>query len=255
MEAQNPTGELCPLNDRIGLSNDIGCARDGDTTAMNRLPLTIQKGHLFVGIAGEQWLIDTGAPVSFGGSAGLSIGEERFQLGAGHRGITPAKLTEFIGVPCAGLLGGDVLNRFDHIFDLIDGQLTLSTNEAAHDGAAVPLDDCLGIPIVTARIGGRDFRMFFDTGAQISYLEPELLAGFPSLGDFVDFYPSHGRFTTQTHHVPLSLAGISFQLRCGSLPKMLSAAMSIAGTRGIVGNAVVCGRRVGYFPRRRLLVL
>ena len=40
----------------------------------------------------------------------------------------------------------------------------------------------MGIPIVTAQIGGRAYRMFFDTGAQISYLQSDALKTFPAAG-------------------------------------------------------------------------
>jgi hypothetical protein len=66
----------------------------------------------------------------------------------------------------------------------------------------------MGIPIVTAQIGGRAHRMFFDTGAQISYLQSDALKTFPA-----------------------------------------------AGSEGIVGNAILEKRTIGYFPRRGVMVL
>ena len=66
----------------------------------------------------------------------------------------------------------------------------------------------MGIPIVTAEIGGRANRMFFDTGAQISYLQSDALKTLPA-----------------------------------------------AVTEGIVGNAILEKRSVGYFPRRSVMML
>jgi len=45
----------------------------------------------------------------------------------------------------------------------------------------------MGIPIVTARIADRDYRMFFDTGAQFSYFQEDSLSNFPYAGSVTDF--------------------------------------------------------------------
>jgi len=222
---------------------------------MNTLPLELRDGHVFVEIGGELWLVDTGATSSFGTSGNVSIAGEQFNLGSGCLGLTAETLSQFVGVPCAGLLGADVLGRFDHIFDAAGGQLSLSTAELSHRGQSVRLDDFMGIPIVTARVGGNDYRMFFDTGAQISYFQDDSLRDFPSAGSFADFYPGFGQFETDTHEVPLSLGEIAFTLRCGTLPEVLGVTLMKAGTEGIVGNSILADRTVGYFPRRRLMVL
>lgn len=222
---------------------------------MNTLPLQLRDGHLFVELGGELWLLDTGAPSSFGTSRSLTIAGEQFSLGPSYLGLTPAILSQFVGLPCVGLLGADVLGRFDHLFDTRSGRLTVSTSELQHSGQTVPLDDYMGIPIVTARVGGHDYRMFFDTGAQISYFQNDSLAEYPSAGRVTDFYPGAGQFQTDTHDVPVSLGGVAFTLRCGTLPSLLGMTLMMASTEGIVGNAILSNRSVGYFPRRRTMAL
>jgi len=222
---------------------------------MNTLPLQFRHGHLFVELGGELWLLDTGAPTSFGTSRSLTIAGEQFSLGTSYVGLTTETLSQFVGVPCVGLLGADVLGRFDHLFDSTAGRLTVSTAELSHSGQAVRLDEFMGIPIVTARVGGRHYRMFFDTGAQISYFQGDSLREFPSAGSVTDFYPGVGQFQTDTHDVPVSLDGVSFTLRCGTLPGLLAKTLMMASTEGIVGNAILSRRTVGYFPRRRTMIL
>ncbi len=222
---------------------------------MSTLPLQLRDGHLFIELNGELWLLDTGAPSSFGTSRRLTIAGEQFSLGTSYLGLTAATLSQFVGVPCVGLLGADVLGRFDHLFDTTGGRLTVSSAELPHSGEPVHLDEFMGIPIVTACVDGRDFRMFFDTGAQISYFQDDSLAKFPSAGRVTDFYPGFGQFESDTHKVPVSLGGVSFTLRCGALPELLGMTLVMASTEGIVGNAILSNRSVGYFPRRRTLIL
>ena len=200
-------------------------------------------------------MLDTGAPTSFGVSRNFSFAGERFSIGTSYVGLTAAKLSQFVGVPCVGLLGADVLGRFDHILDTAAGRLVVSTEELTHGGQGVELDDFMGIPIVTVRIGGSDYRMFFDTGAQISYFQDDSLIGFPPAGSVTDFYPGVGQFQTDTHEVPIYLGGIEFNLRCGKLPDLLGMTLMMAGTTGIVSNAILSNRIVGYFPRRRMVFL
>jgi hypothetical protein len=222
---------------------------------MDTLPLQFHQGLLFVELgSSERWLLDTGAPTSFGRSSCVSIAGRPFNLGSDYLGFTAESLSQFIGLPCAGLLGGDILNCFDHIFDANNGQLIVASDELQHHGTIVPLELCYQIPIVTARIGSSSYRMFLDTGAELSYLQDESLQAFPSAGRFTDFYPFYGHFETDTHLLPVTLGDSVFTLRCGTLPAPLRNLFTNTGTQGVIGNAVFADRTVGYFPRRRMLV-
>ncbi len=222
---------------------------------MKTLPLQFREGHIFVEIDGALWLVDTGAPTSFGALNSVLFAGQRFSLESGYANLTATSLSEFVGVACVGLLGGDVLGGFDHLFDVPGGKLVVSSAELSHEGARVPMDAFMGIPIVEVRIDGRTYRMFFDTGAPISYFQDSSLGTFPPAGRVDDFYPGVGAFSTETHDVPIALGGTSFRLRCGSLPGILGMTLMVAGTQGIVGNAIFSDRVVGYFPRRSVLVL
>ncbi|MBE3050163.1 hypothetical protein IMZ48_48235 [Candidatus Bathyarchaeota archaeon] len=222
---------------------------------MTTLPLHLRDGHLFLETAGALWLFDTGAPTSFGSSSALTLAGEQFRLGSSYLGLTPATLSRFVAVEYAGLLGADILGRFDFFLDAPNGTVTISTNELEHSGVTVTLDEFMGIPIVSARIRGIDYRMFLDTGAQISYFQHDSLASFPAAGRVADFYPGVGQFQTETRNVDITLGGVEFTLRCGALPGLLGATLMMAETEGIISNQVFSNRSVGYFPRRRSLIL
>ena len=111
----------------------------------------------------------------------------------------------------------------------------------------------MSIPILTARISDSECRMFFDTGAQISYYQDDALTDFPVDENITDFYPGVGQFQTDTYQVDISLSGIDFTLRCGTLPGLLGATLKMADTQGIIGNQIMNNRVIGYFPRRNVL--
>jgi hypothetical protein len=222
---------------------------------MTTLPLEFRDGHLFVDLRGALWLIDTGAPASFGRTCGLTIAGESFRLDDNCGALNADTLSEFVGVSCAGLLGADILGRFDHIWDCATGNLTVSTGELMHRGRSIPLEEFMGIPILKVRIGGGEHRMFFDTGAQFSYFQSGSLESFTRVGCVTDFHPGLGRFQTELFEVPASIGGVAYSIRCGRLPDMLAMALLLAGTGGILGNAMIQNRTVGYFPRRNVLIL
>lgn len=222
---------------------------------MTTAPLHLRDGHLFIELDDALWLLDTGAPTSFGSSSSLSFGGRQFSVEPDYLGLTASSLSQLVHVDCTGLLGADVLNEFDLLLDAARGTVEVSEGELDHDGDTVPLEELMGIPILAARIRGTDVRMFFDTGAQVSYLQHETLADFPEAGSTADFYPGIGEFQTDTHTVDVTVGTTAFPLRCGTLPDLLAATLMMAGTEGIVGSELLRDRPVGYFPRRQLLVL
>jgi hypothetical protein len=212
-------------------------------------------GHLFLEANGALWLVDTGAPASFASSPALDLAGERFSFVDSYMGFDAGALSGFVGVNCAGLLGANVLGHFDLIFDVPNGSVTISTSYLPAVGRGVPLEEVMGIPAVSVRIGDAYYRMFLDTGAPISYFQHDSLPEFPAAGRVTDFYPGIGQFETDTYTVDSRIRGVRFSLRSGKLPGPLAANLMMKGIEGIVGNAIFGNRRVGYFPRRRLLVL
>jgi len=63
---------------------------------------------------------------SFGTIRTLKVAGEEFCLGGSYLGLSAEALSQFTGVRCVGLVGADVLGRFDHVFNSSDGNLTVS---------------------------------------------------------------------------------------------------------------------------------
>jgi len=83
----------------------------------------------------------------------------------------------------------------------------------------------------------------------------ELISAFPTMGVYQDSHPQFGRFESETHSVDMEMGGERYTIRCGCAPSLISLALGMADASGIIGSAVFCDRRVGYFARRRQLVL
>jgi hypothetical protein len=214
-------------------------------------PLHFRAKHLFLELDGRLWLVDTGSPMSFGAPGEVAIADRRFQLTPAFHGLNATSLSASVGVDCAGLLGADVLTEFDFRLDTGAGRATVATGQLELEGTPVAMEQIMGLPVVTVRISDASRRMIFDTGAQLSYLDSAAeLDRLPSAGQAQDFYPGFGEFATETWQVPMTVAGAEYTIRCGVLPALLSTALSLFGTDGILGNVLLEGRTVVYAPRR-----
>ena len=222
---------------------------------MSKFPLMFEAGHFFVGIEDNFWLMDTGSPWSFGEGEILTIEDEEFKLNSSYLGMTAETLAGFVGIKCSGILGADILGSFDHIIDCEGGSIVMSKSYLKYEGQFIHLDKFEGIPVLTAQIGSRDYRMFFDTGAQISYFQGDSLCQFPSTGRFKDFYPGFGQFEVDTYEVNLTIGSIELNLITGKLPDLLGATLILANTQGIIGNQILANQITGYSPRRNELYL
>jgi len=149
-------------------------------------------GHIIVLDGASRLLIDTGAPSSVGETPSLTFAGETHQVAQEYMGVTPGFLGNAIGTSVHALIGADILNRFDVTIDPSRSVLMLDEGEEHLVGELIALDDFMGIPIVPASVGEHSIRMFFDTGAKLSYLAPEITAVFPRDGTEQDFYPGLG---------------------------------------------------------------
>jgi hypothetical protein len=161
---------------------------------------------------------------------------------------------DFVGVPVDGLVGNNILGKFDVVFDIPQGSVWLSvTRRLGVEGNAIPVSFAQGLPVVPVRIGSESERMIFDTASSFYYYQGDEV--FPKQEPLTDFHPSCGWFTTDTLRIPLTLGSETTSVTCGRLPESIAFSCSATETVGILGNEFMVGTRVGYFPKRRQLVL
>ena len=92
----------------------------------------------------------------------------------------------------------------------------------------------MGIPVIELEINGNPHKFFLDTGASVSYIKEDLVAGKVSIGKKEDFYPIFGTFETESYEVKASLGGMEFNSEMCVLPKMLKVLL-MDGIDGILG--------------------
>lgn len=230
---------------------------DGEAEAA---PLETPCRHAIVNLEGGRWLIDTGASFSFGRGP-VSICGRRFEVPERMPDAPVAigldALAPFVGCRLDGLFGMDILRQFSLVLDAPRAQARFGGEALdAMPGLRVPLEMRMQAPLLEAEIEGRSARLFWDTGAMISYLSAGALSGaWPLHGRAKDFHPLLGVFETDLCAAHLRIAGHRLMLTFGRLPDPLAEMLIMTGAQGVLGNELLNQFTVGFDPFRHTLIL
>jgi len=217
--------------------------------------LELKFDHLLLQLPEGYWILDTGSPQSFGDQPNISIANNIFEISPNLMGLNAKVLSELSGISVIGLIGTDILNEFNILFDVQSRQVTFSDLSLNIDGKSIPIDFVMGVPTANIQIQDREVAMVFDTGATFSYWQNSDLNSFPEKETRKDYFPGLGTFEVKTFQVPINFGDIKFELECGRLPEMLGLTLSLIGVDGILGNEFFRGIKLGYLPKRKQIVL
>jgi hypothetical protein len=213
------------------------------------------NNYLILIIDEKQWLIDTGAPQSFG------CGELNFSPGIVHTipdsymGMNIQDVCQMGQIEVDGILGVDILSRYDLLFNLPQNQLTVSQTPLSLTGIELQIEEIMNIPILEVIVNQKAVRLFFDTGAYISYTDEDILSGLANQGEIDDFLPGIGVFRTKTYLTESQLNGYKQIMKFGTSPEILQMMLMVTGTNGILGNELMLNRRVLLSHQQKKMVL
>jgi hypothetical protein len=180
--------------------------------------LEIVRDHMLMKVSGGTALIDTGSPMSIGRGRTLSIDRREWIPSSGNESVLDSA-SEHLGVPVDWLIGYDVL--LEHPM-LIDWRGTVRVgNDLPRPVNPIPMQFTLGVPIVEGSFNGHPIRAVLDSGAALSYAPQSAVDGLPQAGDYQDFYPNVGPFSTPTWNAEVEIRERRVSLRAGVLPEML----------------------------------
>ena len=196
-------------------------------------------GHIIVEINHFDYIVDTGSPVSFGRGGSIFINGQSFLLNHSAMNLTPDSISKLSGLRIDGVIGMDILSKFDIQFSL--DEILFSNTVIHHSDLAIVLpviDTAMIVPIISLTIAGEYRRLFFDTGAKLSYLSNDLLSGVP-MGQRQDFHPSIGRYTTNVYMIDVGIQRNVESLTFGSLPSSLTILLEMGQAAGVVGTELL----------------
>jgi hypothetical protein len=211
------------------------------------------NGHI-IAIDGEKrLLIDTGSPTSMSELSPIDFAGFATEVTNNFGGVSPESLSKNIDMPINALIGTDILCQFDMTIDSAQRMLLLGDEIFNTSENNLKIDRFMGIPILTVFVKDKKARMFFDTGAKLSYLDHSLTAGLASVGEEEDFYPQLGTFKTNIYDVPITIGIDTISMRVGNLPQLLQMTLTMANTQGILGTAFLEEFKVSLSLKRELI--
>ncbi len=200
-------------------------------------PLGIYENHLIVSMSGLQVLIDTGSPVSIGRES-LTLPGLTCKPQSSFMGLSINLIEEYLGHNVDLLLGADMLNSLYVTVNYDDRTASFSDDPQNSKGTLLSVEKMHNVPIVAIKAGGQYLKVFYDTGAEVTYLKKCLTAGLTSTGKVKDYYLGIGQFETELYRVPLEVLGETIELDCGNLPFLMEMTLALANCVGILGNDI-----------------
>jgi hypothetical protein len=165
-------------------------------------------------------LIDTGAPMSIGRGRPLVIQRREWVPSTANASVLDA-VREHLGVAVDWLIGYDILNAHRMLLDWRASAVHVGRARTRHIASRFPIEMLMGIPVISASHEGRSIRAVVDSGAALSYAPRSVVEGLPDAGEYQDFYPGVGAFTTPTWNARVRLGERDVVLRIGVLPEAL----------------------------------
>lgn len=165
---------------------------------MQNFELLLHKGlPIITDKLGQKFIVDTGSPSSFCDSGQVDLYDGIVNVPKKIMQVDAAYLQENVGIQLDGLLGLDILSKksfsihySSSLFTIYDHQDELHAEEGSQYFEATAM--FLKIPV---SINGASVNLILDTGAHISYLNPEFVrVDMNTLRITNDFNPLLGNF-------------------------------------------------------------
>lgn len=182
--------------------------------------LEIDRKHgILVDEEGRRYLIDTGSPISYSDGPLTLCGKNQ----ESNTGAMLNHIRKISNLDIDGLIGMSTLRQYHVLFDYPHGQIKLSTKAFDIPGCKMKIQTVLGMAIFfEANLDGIDKprRIILDSGAPISYVNPELVKFYAPVDSIKDFHPEIGEFTVPLYpEIQMSLGdGYNLPVSFGVLP-------------------------------------
>ncbi len=207
---------------------------------MNTFATKFLDGHVIVHMNQYDYIVDTGSPISFGRGSIVVINGKNFAIkDTGLKGLSADSISSLSGLKVDGLIGMDILIKFDVRFTR--NEIIFSDTPIFHPDTAIKfpiIESMMGVPMIMMNIGGEDRRIFFDSGAKLSYLSEDLLVGTP-IGQMEDFYISISTYTTNVYKIDVIINGKVEPLTFGALPASLKMLLVVGQAKGVIGTELL----------------
>lgn len=207
---------------------------------MQNFELLLHKGlPIITDKLGQKFILDTGSPSTFCNSGQVDLHDGVVNVPKTIRQVDAAYLQDNVGIQLDGLLGLDILSKKSFsiqynslLFTIYDSINDLHVEDELQYFEATPM--FFKIPV---SINGANVNLILDTGAHISYLNPEYVNIDPSvLRRTNDFNPILGNFEVSiVDEFQYSINGKIITHEIGLSPNQLVSILGQLSVGGVFG--------------------
>ena len=208
---------------------------------MTELPLIKSEGHFIITLGGENYIIDTGSPVScsFYGQNEVEIGDRRFDVHPLPLENVGDKISELVHMPIAGLIGLNIMDGLGCIeISEKEGYVGFGGETDIGSGDySFPFEVNKGFRVLTTdlKVNGKDTRVILDTGARIDYMDPSLLDTTSAVSHEIDYNPIIGSFEVDGYKATYAIGDRMIDTVSYAATEKLKAYVSRLGIHDISG--------------------
>ncbi len=225
------------------------------------MKLTMPNNHPVVRLNGENFIVDTGSPVSFryAGPQALEVAGQGYLLCASPF-CDKETADALTGIDVDGFIGMDILQKSGLTIDLERGTLdfaALPDPDPSAEYARLPFELFMGLYVVTDGLYlQRQLRgVIIDTGARIPYITSRLAGVLETTGDpyedlSAQFGNLSGEFLRGRLILPAEDRDVARSVDFGLMPKLLDL---FGQFDGILGVTALTDKRIVFDFERRLL--
>ncbi|MDF1667397.1 MAG: hypothetical protein P1V97_36965 [Planctomycetota bacterium] len=220
-------------------------------------PIKVVNKHIILLLPEGPCLLDTGSPYCIGARSFQFLGQDR-RKAEDFMGIALTDLGPHIGADIEFLIGANALETVSFVIDWERLEFRVSEDPLCLEGVKIELEMTAPVPIVNPRVNGISRRLFFDTGAQISYLNKVHLADLKSQETVKDFHPSIGEYETPSYSLDVRFSPkleSETAMAFGVLPEVLERALLPSKVDGIIGSEIFETHLGGFDYRESLMIL
>lgn len=204
----------------------------------------ISTGHHLVKIDDKVFLIDTGSPISFylaGNIRSVKINENNYDVKENIIKIDGEVLSEFVGVKIDGIIGFDILIKTGGVFfDKISKIVKFTSMNDVQHSVRVPLkvSGALGYYYIVLQLNTREntISAILDTGACMSYIDPDIAINGIDDGFAIDYSPIFGgRIETSKVILPMTIGTQTQDISVAIMTKSIKTQVKMFGCKAILG--------------------
>ena len=161
----------------------------------------LSNNHYIINIEGNNYLLDTGSPVSFSLKPGLNsvvINQRRYPLGYNVMGLDIDATRELVGMDVDGFIGMDIV-RQTSLTIYKDGRIEFSA--IPEQGHRLNMLMSFGLIKIQATCNNLIAPYLVDTGARYAYGIQGLFLNQEPFGHIKDYNPRLGHFESDIYHL------------------------------------------------------